>query len=961
MDTVPTMSPAPAPVPARSHLISTSILTGLVVLFLLTIVGFLVFDRAEPEAVTFPVIENGVTTWYALSDHKLALSAQPSEYKSVPANLLQAGEFSAVYAENGDVVALSPVGLVAFGASGTRTTLIERAGPDYGSSAVAADASAAVLFNTVTNALDVYLLDRTRPAVLSFVGSIPVEGDLFGVAFADPSRLLVRTSENAFTIYDVATLKANGNIMLKGETAFLSTPVAHAYTYGNPLTSTGAITTSGKRCTGTFVASLGSSGGVGTMPSVQTTVWNNMGSQSNLPSNYNQAGTYCIQAQTTVVPAGGGGGGGGGSNSSSFNNEAFLALLGVSKAYAAGGSWTIDFGIYSGTGSTNATDYYTLTYTAAATATLQVSPSPIDVGNSASLTWSSSNATSCTPTNFATGGALSGTISVSPSSSTTYSITCTGTGSASASATLTVVSRPNLTSSAPVVTPGTNGAATTFNATVHNGGVAASGASSLLFQYSSTANSTNPSSAGAASIGTIAVNGDAQGSSSRVFPGGTYYMRACADNGNAVDESNESDNCSSWTQFTVAAAPSPGASCTDTAYQNAVWYTGTPVGSYTERLNWSGEWPVCPSSAYVAGSGVPEGSTFYWNREVRYDYGPFGIGVEDPYTVTCTYFTSVTGTESKPTRYGTPIQGHGSSDFYYASGQSTCSAAGALSATCSASPSNSATGQAVTWTAVPSGGTSPYTYAWSGTDSLTGSTISVQKTYSTNGTKSGQVQIGDAAGGSITAICSPSAVVGGTQCTDGLDNDADGLTDTNDPDCTGPGDTTEGAGGPSLSCGVSPASVSVGGSATYTASVTGGSGTYTYAFTPLDGQSCTGSGASRTCTFPTEGNARMDVTATGTGNPSGNCTVVSVAPACSPSSVTISASPDRVVAGTATTLTWSSDAGCSCSISGPSGVISTATSGSQAVTVSKQSIFTATCSGTTKSVLVNVVPRFQEF
>ena len=47
------------------------------------------------------------------------------------------------------------------------------------------------------------------------------------------------------------------------------------------------------------------------------------------------------------------------------------------------------------------------------------------------LTWSSSNATSCTGTNFSTGGAtqnLSPGVSVTPTETTTYTITCTGPG-----------------------------------------------------------------------------------------------------------------------------------------------------------------------------------------------------------------------------------------------------------------------------------------------------------------------------------------------------------------------------------------------------------------------------------------------------------------------------------------------------------------------------------------------------
>ncbi len=64
----------------------------------------------------------------------------------------------------------------------------------------------------------------------------------------------------------------------------------------------------------------------------------------------------------------------------------------------------------------------------APTVLLTASSSSITTGQSSTLTWSSSNATSCTGTNFSTGGAVSGTRSVSPLVTTTYSISCTGPG-----------------------------------------------------------------------------------------------------------------------------------------------------------------------------------------------------------------------------------------------------------------------------------------------------------------------------------------------------------------------------------------------------------------------------------------------------------------------------------------------------------------------------------------------------
>lgn len=84
------------------------------------------------------------------------------------------------------------------------------------------------------------------------------------------------------------------------------------------------------------------------------------------------------------------------------------------------------------------------------TVTIAVAPTSIVLGQSATLTWSSTNATACTASNGWTGSeADSGTQSVTPAAagSVSYVLTCTGSGgSANATATLTV------TSPAPTVT-----------------------------------------------------------------------------------------------------------------------------------------------------------------------------------------------------------------------------------------------------------------------------------------------------------------------------------------------------------------------------------------------------------------------------------------------------------------------------------------------------------------------------
>ncbi len=80
------------------------------------------------------------------------------------------------------------------------------------------------------------------------------------------------------------------------------------------------------------------------------------------------------------------------------------------------------------------------------TATISVSPTSITQGASATITWSSTNATTCTASGAWSGSeATSGTQSVTPTAagSLTYSLACAGTGgSANGSATLTVTAAP---------------------------------------------------------------------------------------------------------------------------------------------------------------------------------------------------------------------------------------------------------------------------------------------------------------------------------------------------------------------------------------------------------------------------------------------------------------------------------------------------------------------------------------
>ena len=95
-------------------------------------------------------------------------------------------------------------------------------------------------------------------------------------------------------------------------------------------------------------------------------------------------------------------------------------------------------------GSANATATLTTNAAPQPTATISVSPTTITVGQSATLTWSSTNASSCMASGAWSGSeALSGTLQVAPTAAATnaYTLTCAGTAaglSATATAMLTI-------------------------------------------------------------------------------------------------------------------------------------------------------------------------------------------------------------------------------------------------------------------------------------------------------------------------------------------------------------------------------------------------------------------------------------------------------------------------------------------------------------------------------------------
>ena len=188
--------------------------------------------------------------------------------------------------------------------------------------------------------------------------------------------------------------------------------------------------------------------------------------------------------------------------------------------------------------------------------------------------------------------------------------------------------------------------------------------------------------------------------------------------------------------------------------------------------------------------------------------------------------------------------------------------ASSLSVTCAVSTSTPITGGTVTWLASASGGTGSYTFSWSGTDALTGTSGSVSKVYTTAGVKTASVS---ASFGGSSASCSSSIIVTSAPapaCSDGVDNDGDGSIDfPADIGCASGSDTDESNIPLSASCSVAPTAGSTGSAFTWTVVPAGGvTGIYTFTWSGTDG--LFGSATTTTKSYLTAGTKTGSVTVT---------------------------------------------------------------------------------------------------
>ena len=233
----------------------------------------------------------------------------------------------------------------------------------------------------------------------------------------------------------------------------------------------------------------------------------------------------------------------------------------------------------------------------APTVTLSASPASIASGQSATLSWVSTNATSCTGTGFTASG-TSGSVSVSPSATANYSLSCTGTGGTkSASVSVTVAAA---TAAAPTATLSVSPSSIT------------SGQSATL-SWSST-NATSCTGTGFTASGT-------SGSVSVSPTANTTYSISCAGSGGSVSKSagvTVSAPAQTPTPEPVSSGSLqvyPGCAVPKTTYGH-VWYidpvNGTSTGDGSQAHPWSSLQAV---TSVVAGYSSPLLATVpYWHR-----------------------------------------------------------------------------------------------------------------------------------------------------------------------------------------------------------------------------------------------------------------------------------------------------------------------------------------------------------
>ncbi|OHA20461.1 MAG: hypothetical protein A2836_02715 [Candidatus Taylorbacteria bacterium RIFCSPHIGHO2_01_FULL_45_63] len=239
----------------------------------------------------------------------------------------------------------------------------------------------------------------------------------------------------------------------------------------------------------------------------------------------------------------------------------------------------------------------------------------------------------------------------------------------------------------------------------------------------------------------------------------------------------------------------------------------------------SGAGGVCVGAINVSWTSVPGTTSYSLYRDG---------GASPVYTGGNTSFTDSSLTPGSAHSYrvvATSPSGNSAPSNQASANASTCPT---LSASCLPSPTSATTGSTVTWNSSISGGVSPYTYVWSGSDSLTGNGPAVSKVYNTAGSKTASVNVSSSDG----------QTTGVRACTTAVTVSEPALS--------------------SITCAPSKASILLGESVTWTANPVPFSNSYTYSWSGDESLSGTARTIVKTYTSVGIKTARVDVIGVGT-------------------------------------------------------------------------------------------------
>jgi trimeric autotransporter adhesin len=341
----------------------------------------------------------------------------------------------------------------------------------------------------------------------------------------------------------------------------------------------------------------------------------------------------------------------------------------------------------------------------APTATITATPSNITSGQSATLSWSSSNATSCTGTGFSTGNQTSGSVSVSPTATQSYSLSCTGPGgTGTANTSVTVATAPTAAlQSGKLCSGGTYLGTSYTNACVSYCTSQNASCCSIYYTYGDFADDY-----------TCVAYANTTSLVDAPLTGGCGQGRN-GDGGLTTDGGLGPDGNCQWTAKS-AALISYGPAVTASLVTNPTSISaGQPA-----LITWtSANATSCTGTNFSTG-GATSGSV------------TVTPSLTTAYTLTCTG-AGGTATETKTLTVNV------------------------FTVTCSATPNPVTVNQPVSWSSAATGGTGSYAYAWTGSDGLSGTAASLTKTYESLGEKNATLTV-TSGSQTITTACT------GTPC-----------------------------------------------------------------------------------------------------------------------------------------------------------------------------------------------------